>query len=90
LCKALMKLPGGGMSTMATIVAPPSRGSQLYKSHLLLKMNLDPEDEEPLHSEFSAFPVLLEANDPEQPEELTRLLQDKVEGCKLLRREVVA
>lgn len=65
-------------------------GEGYEKGNLLLRMNLDPEDCEPLYSRFSDFPVLLSANDPDRPEELAKLLQGKIEGCKLLRHEVVA
>jgi hypothetical protein len=65
-------------------------GERYEKGNFLLRVNLDPEDGAPLYSEFSAFPILLEANDPDQSEQLAKLLQDKVKGCKLLYHKVVA
>ena len=41
-------------------------GERYEKGNLLLRVNLDPEDGVPLYSEFSAFPILLEANDPDR------------------------
>jgi len=65
-------------------------GERYEKGNLLLRVNLGPEDGEPAYPEFSEFPIILEASDPDQPERLSNVLQSKLPGCKLLRHEVVA
>jgi hypothetical protein len=65
-------------------------GERYEKGNLLLRINLDPEDGEAAYPEFSEFPVILEASDPNEPERLSTLLKSKVAGCKLLRHEVVS
>jgi len=57
---------------------------------LLLEMNMDPEDGEPFYSDFSEYPILLIVGYTTRSEQLTKLLQNNIEGCKLLRHKLMA
>ena len=56
---------------------------------LMLHMNIDPEDGEPLYREFAEFPVILQVNDTKRSEELAERLQSSIASCKHLRHKLV-
>jgi len=67
-----------------------SHGEPFEKEQLLLQMNVDLEDGEPLHAKFSDYPVLLFVSDTDRSEQLATLLQGTIKGCKLLKHEEIS